>query len=365
MGNNELKDSLDIEDLKQQWIAMIDTIADPLVLIDNSYNIIRLNKAYLQIIVKKNQDINYQSLINKKCYEIFANKNVPCKECLLNSTNNANPDIEWTTADLFPDKTHTVRAHLMHDNAENSLYVIHYRDITLQTELQKSLAHADKLAAIGTLAGGVAHEINSPLAGILAFAQIVISEIDKTNPHREDLEQIEIAAKKCKEIVENLLNFARHEAKVEEKHEVHLLEEIQKTLKLAKGFLQQKHIKIDWNIDESEDIILGNAGQIGQIFLNLITNAIHAMQNGGVISFEKIDEKKFINIIIQDTGSGIKPEIINKIFDPFFTTKRVGEGTGLGLSITYSLVKQHGGDIFVTSIPNEGTKFTVRLPKKL
>ncbi|WP_397601560.1 ATP-binding protein [Silvanigrella sp.] len=366
MGTPISKDSRDIEELKKQWIAMIDTIADPLVLIDNNYNIIRLNNSYLQIILKKNPNINYLSLINNKCYIAFANKDSPCKDCLLKQTNEKTSDIEWTTSELFPDQTYTIRAHIMNSIGVNNIrYVIHYRDITLQTQLQKRLAHADKLAAIGKLASGVAHEINSPLAGILAFTQILMSEIDKKNRHREDLEQIESAAKKCKEIVDNLLSFARHETKIVEKHEIHLIAEIQKTLKLAKGFLQQKHIKIDWNIENNNDIILGDSGQIGQIFLNLITNAIQAMKNGGVLSFERMDEEKFIYIIIEDTGSGIKPEIIDKIFDPFFTTKPVGEGTGLGLSITYSLVKQHGGEISVTSIPNEGTKFKIKLPKKI
>ena len=358
--------SRDIEDLKQQWIAMIDTIADPLVLIDKKYNIIRLNHSYLQVITKKNPNTKYQSLIHKKCYEAFANKNAPCKDCLLKKTNAQNSDIEWTTSELIENQTFTIRAHIMQSDKKNSnpRYVIHYRDITLQTQLQKRLAHADKLAAIGKLAGGVAHEINSPLAGILAFTQIIISEINKENPHWDDLEQIEMAAKKCKEIVENLLSFAHHETKIEEKHEIHLINEIEKTLKLAKGILLQKHIKIDCNLDNSNDLIMGNSSQIGQIFLNLITNAIQAMQNGGVIAFERKDDKKFIFITISDTGSGIKPDIMDKVFDPFFTTKPIGEGTGLGLSITYSLVKQHGGEISVTSIPNEGTKFTIKFPRK-
>ena len=356
-----------LEEIKLQWLTMIDTIEDPLVLIDENYNIIRQNRAYLQTIQKKLPTIQFKDLIGKKCYESFANRKAPCKHCLVHSTKQKNPDVEWNTSHLIEDKTYAIRAHIMSSKEGNQhpRYVIHYRDITVQKNLQKSLSHSDKLAAIGKLAGGVAHEINSPLAAILAFTQILLSEIEQGTPHREDLEQIEIAARKCKEIVENLLSFARHETKIEEKNPVHLLDEIQKTIKLAHGLLQQKHIKVIWNIiDEKDDIILGNAGQIGQVFLNLITNAIQAMKNGGIIEFERHDEKGFICISVQDSGSGIRPEIIDKIFDPFFTTKTVGEGTGLGLSITYSLIKQHGGDISVSSVLNEGTYFTVRLPKK-
>lgn len=358
---------LDLEDLKHQWLAMIDTIADPLVFIDGEYNILRINKAYLHVSVKVNPKATYNTLINKKCYQAFANKDHPCNDCLLKKTNSKKHDIEWTTEKLFPSETFTVRAHLLEKTPEHkeSRYVIHYRNITLQKQLQNSLAHADKLAAIGKLAGGVAHEINSPLAGILAFTQIILSELEPTNKHKEDLEQIEIAAKKCKEIVENLLSFARQEGRLENFSEVQLITEITKTLKLAKGFLQQKHIQVIWDIDNEEGVILGNKGQIGQIFLNLVTNAIQAMKNGGVITFSRNDDQKYIYIHIEDTGSGIKPEFLNKIFDPFFTTKPIGEGTGLGLSITYSLVKQHGGEIKVKSILNEGTIFTVKLPKKL
>ncbi len=357
-----------LEDIKLQWLTMIDTIEDPLVLIDENYNIIRQNRAHLQTIQQKNALIHFKDLIGKKCYESFANRASPCKHCHVHSTNQKNPDIEWNTSQLFEDKTYAIRAHIMsskQDENPPSRYVIHYRDITVQKNLQKSLSYSDKLVAIGKLAGGVAHEINSPLAAILAFTQILLSEIDRGSSHREDLEQIEIAARKCKEIVENLLSFARHETKIEVKNPVHLIDEIQKTIKLAHGLLQQKHIKIIWDIkNEKDDIILGNAGQIGQVFLNLITNAIQAMKNGGVIEFERHDENGFICISVQDSGTGIKPEIIDKIFDPFFTTKTIGEGTGLGLSITYSLIKQHGGDISVTSVLNEGTNFTVRLPKK-
>lgn len=355
-----------LEDIKLQWLTMIDTIEDPLVLIDHQFSILRQNKAYLQTIQKKQSSIQFKDLIGKKCFEIFANRNSPCSHCHVHSTNKKNSYVEWNTSQLIDDKTYAIRAHIMAEEKQHpsSRYVIHYRDITVQKNLQKSLSHSDKLAAIGKLAGGVAHEINSPLAAILAFTQILLSEIDPNTPHREDLEQIEIAARKCKEIVENLLSFARHETKIEEKNPVHLIDEIQKTIKLAHGLLQQKHIKIIWDIEnEHDDVILGNAGQIGQVFLNLITNAIQAMQNGGFIEFERYDEDGFICISVQDSGSGIRPEIIDKIFDPFFTTKTVGEGTGLGLSITYSLIKQHGGDISVISDLNKGTNFTVRLPK--
>ncbi|KAB8030006.1 sensor histidine kinase [Fluviispira multicolorata] len=353
-----------MEDLKQQWLSMIDAIADPLVLIDNNYNIIRQNKAYFYMV--ENKEINNIIKVpGKKCYKIFAQRDSPCEHCLVQKINSQETQTKWTSEDLIQEKEFEIKAHYVppKDNSNLSRFVVHYRDISEQKNLQKTLAHSDKLVAIGKLAGGVAHEINSPLAGILAFTQIVLSEMTEDNPHKEDLEQIEIAARKCKEIVENLLNFARLEAQIEVKNEIQILEEIQKTVKLAKGLLNQKNITIVWQIiDEENDTILGNAGQIGQIFLNLISNAIQAMKNGGVIEIEKYTENEHVCIKVKDTGSGIHPNIINKIFDPFFTTKTVGEGTGLGLSITYSLVKQHGGTISVDSILNEGTDFVLKFP---
>lgn len=358
--------SKQLEEIKLQWLTMIDTIEDPLVIIDKDFNILRQNKAYLKIAQIKNPQISFKYLIGKKCYSLFAGRNKVCDHCSVFLANKDKPDIEWSSSQLIKEKTYSIRAHIMSSETEKDSprYVIHYRDITTEKILQKSLAHADKLAAIGKLAGGVAHEINSPLAAILAFTQILLLETEKNSAHRNDLEQIEIAAKKCKEIVENLLSFARYEIKIEEKTQIHLLSEVQKTIKLAHGLLEQKHIKIIWNIlNETDDIIIGNPGQIGQIFLNLITNSIHAMKNGGYIEFDRYDENDFICISVKDTGSGIHPKIIDKIFDPFFTTKTVGEGTGLGLSITYSLIKQHGGSISVSSILNEGTNFIIKLPK--
>ncbi len=354
-----------MEDLKQQWLSMIDAIADPLILIDSDYNIIRQNKAYFYMIENHKLD-NITKIPGNKCYNIFAKRNLPCEHCLVQKVNENDKNIKWTSDSLIENKEFEILVHYVPANEKNNLrYVVHYRDISDQKNLQKTLAHSDKLVAIGKLAGGVAHEINSPLAGVLAFTQIVLSEMNEENPHKEDLEQIEIAARKCKEIVENLLNFARLEAHVEVKNEIQLLAEIQKTVKLAKGLLTQKNITVVWDIlDNSDDTIYGNNGQIGQIFLNLISNAIQAMKNGGVIEIEKSTENDFVCIKIKDTGCGIHPDIINKIFDPFFTTKTVGEGTGLGLSITYSLVKQHGGSITVESVINEGSEFILKFPLK-
>lgn len=355
-----------LEEIKLQWLAMIDTIEDPLVLIDTNYQIIRENQAYLKTIKARVPKINFNNLNGKKCYEFFANRTSPCQHCQVSTLNLKAKDAEWITSQLIENKTYSIRAHKMlsDTNSEATRFVIHYRDITVEDNLLKALSHTEKLAAIGKLAGGVAHEINSPLAAILAFSQVVLSEIEKNSPYRSDLEQIEIAAKKCKEIVENLLSFSRQENKMIEQKPFHLLEEIQNTLKLANGLLQKQRIKVIWNIHhETHDLIQGSPGQIGQVFLNLITNAIQAIKNGGVIEFRRFDEKNFICIEVADSGCGIDAKIINKIFEPFFTTKTVGEGTGLGLSISYSLVKQHGGEISVSSTSNEGTVFVVKLPK--
>ena len=325
-----------------------------------NYNIIQKNKAYDQFITKKFQKKE------TKCYEIFASQKTPCEHCLAHQTNRLAVTAKWLGAGFHFEKEFEIKARFLASdhNTSSPLYVVHYRDITVQKDLQKSLANAEKLAAIGKLAGGIAHEINSPLAGILAFTQVLLLEIENETS-REDLEQIEIAAKMCKEIVENLLSFAHQETKIEKRSTVHVIEELHKTIRLARGLLHKKHIKVIWNIlDENEDSILGNSGQVGQIFLNLIINAIQAMDEGGSIEIMREKDSHFVTLLIQDTGCGIHSDIIDKIFDPFFTTKPIGEGTGLGLSVTYSLVKQHGGEISVSSTVNMGTTFKIKFPKK-
>ncbi|MEY4064663.1 MAG: hypothetical protein RIR26_871 [Pseudomonadota bacterium] len=352
-----------VEHLKTQWMAMIDALEDPLVLIDQDFNIRRQNRAYFEMAANPNQ-LDLKEFKAKKCYEEFAGRNAPCPDCRVMKAQRDGLRSSWTSRQLFEGKEIEVRVLPNADKDQNnSLMVVHYRDITMQKALHESLARADKLGALGKLAGGVAHEINSPLAGIMAFAQMALREMAADDPHREDLKEIEAAAQKCKVIVEGLLGFARQDAP--ESVDVYdLVESVQSTLRLARVMVIKERIDLEIQLPAKRILIEGSKGRISQVLLNLITNAIHAMRDGGgLLEITVTETTDMVAITVRDTGEGISPDNLKKIFDPFFTTKPVGEGTGLGLAISYSIVTQHRGTITVESALGVGSSFTVELPK--
>jgi two-component system NtrC family sensor kinase len=352
-----------VEHLKTQWMAMIDALEDPLVLIDQEYNILRQNLAYAEKAANPNH-LDLKEFKGKKCYEEFAGRNAPCPDCKVLKSNKDKLRSTWISRQIFEGRDVEVRVlpNVDGDN-DDSLIVVHYRDVTQQRALQESLARADKLGALGKLAGGVAHEINSPLAGIMAFAQMALREMKPEDPHRDDMKEIEAAAQKCKVIVEGLLGFARQDAP--ESVEVYdLVDSVQSTLRLARVMVLKERIDLRMNLPEKQIFIEGSKGRIAQVLLNLVTNAIYAMRDGGgelEITVDESDDK--VTLTVRDSGNGIPKENLKRIFDPFFTTKAVGEGTGLGLAISYSIVTQHRGKIQVESALGVGTTFTVELPK--
>lgn len=352
-----------VERLKTQWMGMIDGLEDPLVLIDENYNIRRQNKAYVETATNPEQ-LTIREFKGKKCYQTFAGRNAPCPDCKMQKARQDGLKSTWHSRELFPGRELEISiSPNVADEDENSLTVVHYRDVTQQRALQESLARADKLAALGKLAGGVAHEINSPLAGIMAFAQMALREMPEDDPHREDMKEIESAAQKCKVIIDGLLGFARQD-QTETNETYDLCETVESTLRLSRAILRKERIQLVLNTPHAPLFIEGAKGRIAQVVLNLITNAIYAMRDGGgELEVTLSEQDSHVELKIRDTGAGIPAQIIPKIFDPFFTTKPIGDGTGLGLAIAYSIVTQHRGKITVESAVGVGTTFSVTLPR--
>lgn len=352
-----------VEHLKTQWMGMIDALEDPLVLIDDHFNIRRQNRAYVDKAVNPGH-LSIREFKGQKCYEVFAGRSAPCPNCRMQKSQQEGLKSTWHSRDLFVGRELEIRVTPNVDiDDDGSLTVVHYRDVTQQRALQESLARADKLAALGKLAGGVAHEINSPLAGIMAFAQMALREMSEDDPHLDDMREIEAAAQKCKIIVEGLLGFARQDTS--EATDIYdLLDCIHGTLRLAKAIIRKEKIQLTLTLPQTPIFVEGSKGRMSQVILNLITNAIYAMRDGGgelEISLKELESS--LELKVRDTGFGISKDHIGKIFDPFFTTKPVGEGTGLGLAISYSIVTQHRGKISVESIEGIGTTFTIELPR--
>lgn len=234
-------------------------------------------------------------------------------------------------------------------------------------DTQEQLHSAEKLASIGQLAAGVAHEINNPLGSIMLYASMLKKKIEKCNEDpqsKEDLMLIIEEANRCKNIVANLLNFARQgKLKITNVNILEMITGITKILKINPAFRE-----IDFQINNKLELyeLFGDSDQLKQVFLNIITNACEAMEISEIkiLTVTISNENGNILIEVNDTGCGIPQENIGRIFTPFFTTKKMGKGTGLGLAISYGIVKMHKGEIKVKSIPGEGTGFTISLPIK-
>lgn len=245
-------------------------------------------------------------------------------------------------------------------DAERTLLT--FSDVSGEREEEEKLYLTDRLASIGEMAAGLAHELNNPLTGILALSQILVST-DIQEEHKEDLECILSEAKRAAGIVKNVLLFARNKTDAAGRSPVN--ETIKDVLRLREYEQRTGNIKVVTNLEENLPDVPLDKGQLQQVFLNIISNAeaaIKEVDRPGVITVTTQRVNSHVHILFSDNGCGIKKQILPRIFDPFFTTKEIGKGTGLGLSICYSIVVKHGGKISVQSQVNEGTTFTIRLP---
>jgi len=228
-------------------------------------------------------------------------------------------------------------------------------------ETQTRLIQSAKMAAIGELAAGVAHELNNPLATILLCAELLLQDVAPGDLNREDLKTIIRQACRARDIVRNLLDFSRQTEFYQEQSNIN--EVTQRTLALVHQQLQNNDIAVEEHYAADLPLLLLDEGRVKQVLLNLIINAMQAMPQGGTltVSSERVGNKVVVQIA--DTGVGIPAEYLSRIFDPFFTTKPVGQGTGLGLSVSLGIIEEHGGRIEVESRVGEGSTFTVWLPQ--
>ena len=233
-------------------------------------------------------------------------------------------------------------------------------NITDRIRLEDQLVQNEKLTSIGLLAAGVAHEVNTPLAVISSYSQMLRKEISPEDSRHKLLEKITKQTFRASEIVNNLLNFSRTNAT--EFTEVNVHQVITETISLLEHQLKSGRIRVERELHAESPMTFGNAGKLQQVFLNLFVNARDAMPEGGELRIMTDTMNSKIEIIVQDTGVGIGREHIKKIYDPFFTTKAPGKGTGLGLSVSYGIMQEHGGNISVESRPGLGTSFRLELP---
>lgn len=257
-----------------------------------------------------------------------------------------------------------------------------FRDITKRKQaeearenLQAQLIQAQKLESIGTLAGGIAHDFNNILSPIMIHTEMAMADLPPESPLQENMEQIYMASKRARDLVRQILTFARQQGK--ERIEIKISKILKEAIKLLRSTTPTT-IDIQVEIKSEQDTILANPTQIYQIIMNLCTNAHHAMENNGGtlevhlsnenLDFESIKEfpdltpGRYLKLTVKDTGQGIEPQFMEKIFEPYFTTKKVGKGSGMGLSLVHGIVKTYGGAIAVKSEVGKGTSFFIYFP---
>ncbi|MBX3393882.1 MAG: hypothetical protein KF841_00800 [Phycisphaerae bacterium] len=239
------------------------------------------------------------------------------------------------------------------------------RDAEQRARLEDQLRHADRLATIGQLASGVAHELNEPLANILGFAQLIQKSPTLDEQVQRDLQHVVYATLHGREIIQSLLLYARQTPAA--RSPVDLSVVASEAISLLQARCEKNGIALKREFARSGTVVSGDAGQLKQVIVNLAVNAIHAMQSGGTLTvrteLDTVSDR--VRLTVSDTGIGMSEEIRRRIFEPFFTTKDVGMGTGLGLAVVDGIVARHGGDIVVESNPGEGATFVVTLPRSI
>lgn len=237
------------------------------------------------------------------------------------------------------------------------------RDFTKRKELEQELIQSEKMAAIGMIGTGIAHELNSPLTGICTVANVLQKRLGPKDPNFRLLEEMKIAADYCFRVIRDLVNFSRESSS--ELKAVNLNEAVTGVLTFIGHQVEMKKIEIVRGLESGLAPVLGNMSQLQQVFLHIITNAKNAMPQGGVLKIDsrtKRNETKHVEIEFTDSGCGIDPKKIDGIFDSFNRAKKSGQGLGLGLSVSHRIIKKHKGRIEVKSELGKGTTFTVKLP---
>ncbi len=247
---------------------------------------------------------------------------------------------------------------------DDSLRVLVIQDISERIAMEQTLKEKERLASLGMLAAGVAHEVNTPLTGISSYAQLLLSDVDENDPSYEILKKMERQTFRAAQIVNNLLEFARNRR--DELSPLHLETVIDECLSLLEERAAAAGVELVWQPTGLTAKVLGHEGELHQVFTNLVVNAIDAMAaDGGRVTVEVETDERRVRARVSDTGPGIPPERLERIFHPFFSSKLTKGGTGLGLAITYNVVRRHGGEIRAENQPDGcGCTFTIELPRQ-
>lgn len=336
----------------EKFQKIVQSIDEGVNLISSDYDILWGN----DYITKKLPDIKVG-----KCYHELTGLNNRCSFCMLDKVFNEKKTQSITTKDFlkgYPGFYDVIWVPLLDEKGEVTSCVEIIRDITPIVEMQNKIIQSEKLSALGLLAGGVAHEINNPLVGILNMSQLLARRFEEKSKERGMIDLIIEAGKETKNIVQSLLDYSRQGSEKMEKFDIR--ESINFAIKIFGSRIKDKKIIVENRID-SPIFVKASKGKMHQVFINLIGNSIDAIESNGRIILESESSDEVTKIKVIDNGKGIKKEDADKVFDPFFTTKEVGKGTGLGLSITQGIINDLGWSISFQSEPDRFTCFEIKI----
>lgn len=344
--------------------AMFDNVPLSIYIIDDAYRLAAVNMSRAN-----RTSESPKQLVGRKCYEALYQRAEPCPGCRAAETfasgqNTVRMSRIWIDTDQFIEWEINAFP-IINENTHVHQVILFEQDITEKRNLEANLIQSEKLAAVGQLAAGVAHEINNPLTAILANAQILKRETPKDMPQSSDildsLDLIEMAGTRALQVVRNLLGIARKEKY--EYEPVNINDSLRQALSLTQHELVGRPIRLQLNLDDHLPEIVASPDQLQGVWINLMLNAIDAIdKEQGEIMVTSHYTGSEIQVTFTDNGKGIPEEHIPRLFEPFFTTKIPGRGTGLGLSVCLRAVRHHNGDIHVESKSGEWTRFTVVLP---
>lgn len=341
--------------------TLFDNIPASIYIIDRKYTLLAINMSR-----STRAGEPPQKQVGRKCYEKLYSRSDPCPGCRAMETFNAGRSTsrlnrQWLSDEEFIEWEITTYPIINEDDYPIQTILLE-QDVTEKRHLEANLIQSEKLAAVGQLAAGLAHEINNPLAAIIANAQLLSREVSKDEVDLLDsLKLIEIAGTRASQVVKNLLGFARKEQY--DFGVVDLNETVHNALSLVQHEINTRPIQVKLDLEENLPRVTASRDHLQGVWINLVMNAIDALENepGEIQIMTRFQNSEF-RIVVSDTGKGVSPEKLPRLFEPFYTTKSAGRGTGLGLSVCHRIIKQHGGTITAESKLGKGTKFIIALP---
>jgi len=357
----------ELKDTNEHLQQLFNGITDGILVIDREFKVVDANSG-LRRLIGLSEDATPRS----PCYAACAGRDSFCERCPAIQTfatgqSNAAEMIWQVSGQKLQVE---VRTFPLSQDGESPAMVIEYiKDVSERKRMEEQLFQSSKLAAIGTLAAGIAHEINNPLSGVAYAAEAAAGRLNSGvspagGPQDEiagHLKTIQAEVYRCKAITQGLLDFSRESETDRELCDMN--EVVTSTLELLGFRLRKKNVDIQMNLEQDEAYLIGDAARLKQVAFNILCNSLDALFEGGTIRLSVRKETDIVLVEIVDDGEGIRPENLDNIFEPFYTTKPVGSGTGLGLAVCYGIIQKHKGDISITS-PGQGrgTSVTIRLP---